>query len=88
MRQKTKFAKPFNRITPVQPLREKYFYFFFSEKCHSPAIPPHERGVRVVTNVEAGCGGHAGLRKTSAITWTEKLCGPGAATLALSLQRR
>jgi hypothetical protein len=30
------------------------------------AIPPHMRGVRVVTNVEAGCDGHSRLRATSA----------------------
>jgi hypothetical protein len=28
-------------------------------------IPPHRRGVRVVTNVEAGCDGHDRLRATS-----------------------
>jgi hypothetical protein len=31
LRQKTPFASRLKRITPVQPCREKYFYFCFSE---------------------------------------------------------
>jgi hypothetical protein len=31
LRQKTHFASRLKRITPVQPCREKYFYFCFSE---------------------------------------------------------
>jgi hypothetical protein len=50
----------------------------------------NERGVRVVTNVEAGCGGRGSVRRFCARrlapTRTAKPCGPGAPTLALSLQ--
>src|SRR5262245_13817668 len=38
---------------------------FFRTVWFPPAIPPRQRGVRVVTNVEAGCGGRWSCRKTS-----------------------
>jgi hypothetical protein len=50
LRLKTNFASRFNAITPAEPLREKYFYFFFTEimvVCRRPASS--KRGVRVVT---------------------------------------
>src|SRR6266566_2680966 len=43
-----------------------------------------KRGVRVVTNVEAGCGGRERGSGRLARARTAKPCGPGAATLALS----
>jgi hypothetical protein len=44
----------------------KFFFLFFRKLMFYHAIPPHMRGVRVVTNVEAGCDGHSRLRATSA----------------------
>src|SRR3569833_1071709 len=45
-----------------------------------------ERGVRVVTNVEAGCDGHGRCARRAQSTWTAKSCGPGAPELASSLR--
>ncbi len=63
----------------------KIFRFVFTPNqwLHG-VIPPHRRGVRVVTNVEAGCGGRERGSRRLARARTAKPCGPGAPTLALS----
>ena len=43
-----------------------------------------ERGVRVVTNVGAGCGGRDGVARRAAPARTAKSCGPDAPTLVSS----
>jgi hypothetical protein len=67
LRAKTHFASHFNPITLVQMSAEKYsaslphqFDGYFSYPASS------KRGVRVVTNVEAGCDGRGRRRATSA----------------------
>jgi hypothetical protein len=44
LRQKTNFTSPFNPITPVQPSREKYSSFVFSESIVSCSRPVLTRG--------------------------------------------
>ena len=62
LRQKTKFASRFNVDWVVQMRLEKYFSLRKSEVVS--LIPPSRldrRGVRVVTDVEAGCDGRDGI---------------------------
>jgi hypothetical protein len=67
MRRKTDFASGFNPISPVQPLRQKYLYFFLSEFMYSSPYPASCEGrIAIVTDVEAGSGGRGVSRKTSA----------------------
>jgi hypothetical protein len=91
LRANRNFLKAFKLISPVQSSLEKY------SASHHPQIDGFispsrldQRGVRVVTNVEAGCGGRGSVRRFCARrlapTRTAKPCGPGAPTLALSLQ--
>jgi len=47
-----------------------------------------KRGVRVVTNVEVGCGGRESAARRAAWSRTAKPCGPDAPTLALSFRRK
>jgi hypothetical protein len=66
-RRNTLFASVFNANIRVQSSCEKFLCFFFSEIMFLYAHPASsKRGVRVVTNVEAGCDGHDRLRVTSA----------------------
>jgi hypothetical protein len=66
LRVKTHFVSHFNPITLVQILVEKYFASLphpFEGYSSYPASSM--RGVRVVTNVEAGCDGRGRRRETS-----------------------
>jgi len=76
--------------SPLSSPDAKIFYFRFFGNCVS--LPPSrliEEGRCASSRyAEAGSGGHAGCARRAQLTWTEKSCGPGAATLALSLQRR
>jgi hypothetical protein len=95
-RQKTIFGCAFNPITHVQPLREKYFYFFFSENMDISAHPASsKRGVRVVTIRRGGewwpCGVASALSKEcgrAIVVRTVKPRGPDTSTLVSSLRRR
>ena len=85
MRVNANFCSHFNLILAVQPSQQKYSILY------SPQISGFislsrlvERGVRVVTNVEVGCGGRVGDSRRLTHTRTAKPCGPGAPTLALS----
>jgi hypothetical protein len=62
LREKSNFASRFNADSTVQPSAQKYFSSVF-RKCvlSFPLSRLAERGVRVVTNVEAGCGGRGGV---------------------------
>jgi hypothetical protein len=55
-----------SRLFPVQSCRKKYFAFPVGQiKFTTRASRLDKRGVRVVTNVGAGCDGRGWCRKTS-----------------------
>jgi hypothetical protein len=76
-RQKTKFAKPFNPITLVQPFCEKYSIFFFSEMCNDPAHPASLRGTYASSRTwrwdavaMAGCAKTSALVVDGEVVWS------------------
>jgi hypothetical protein len=66
LRQKAHLRRSFNLLAKGWRPSRKILLSFFRKLMFYHAIPPHMRGVRVVTNVEAGCDGHSRLRATSA----------------------
>ncbi len=85
---KTEFVGDFS-ATSCKTAGEKIFVSLFQKSCYLLSVPPHRRGVRVVTNVEAGCGGRGELRDDErSLSRTAKPCGPDTPTLVLSLRRR
>jgi hypothetical protein len=74
-------------VNSLSRLSSKNFSLFSQLK--SVLCPPpsrlDERGVRVVTDVAAGCGGRGGARDEALTSRTAKPCGPDAPTLAFKL---
>jgi len=64
-RQKTHLHRSFNPLASGPSASGNILLSFFQKLMFSHAIPPHRRGVRVVTNVEAGCDGRVGLQRAS-----------------------
>src|SRR5580693_4785194 len=78
---KTEFSKSIQRRSG-NPILMRKFCFRFSEKCASLSSSRlDERGVRVVTDVEAGCDGRGGGARRASPARTVKVCGPGLPTL-------
>ncbi len=84
LRVNRKFLKRFNPILVVGSPRPNIWLSEKQKLCILSVIPPHRRGVRVVTNVEAGCGGRDRGGRRLARARTVKPCGPGAPKQALS----
>lgn len=66
MRAERKNSNPLNVIWAVQSQTKKFSAFSLPQiTCISLAILFHQRGVRVVTNVGAGCDGRFGASRTN-----------------------